>query len=67
LHVAPPDPRPSGRESRQFLDFLGRELTFFRNSLQVHYVSHTLKEFAVYHTVTRIFVCGTLEFSKIAH
>jgi len=27
LRVAPPDPRPSGRESRQELDFLGREST----------------------------------------
>jgi len=34
LRVSPPDPRPLGRESRQFFDFLGRELTFFRNSLQ---------------------------------
>jgi len=32
--VSPPDPRPEGRESRLFFDFLGRELTFFRNSLQ---------------------------------
>ena len=32
--VTPPDPRPEGRESRLFFDFLGRELTFFRNSLQ---------------------------------
>jgi len=31
--VAPTDPRPSGRESGQVFDFLGRELTFFRNSL----------------------------------
>ena len=27
LRVTPPDPRPSGRESRQEFDFLGRELT----------------------------------------
>ena len=27
LRVAPPDPRPSGRESRQEFDFLGREST----------------------------------------
>jgi len=32
--VSPPDPRPEGRESRLFFDFLGRELTFFRNSHQ---------------------------------
>ena len=32
--VSPPDPRPEGRESRLFFDFLGRELTFLRNSLQ---------------------------------
>jgi len=32
--VTPPDPRPEGRESRLFFDFLGWELTFFRNSLQ---------------------------------
>ena len=32
--VSPPDPRPEGRESSLFFDFLGRELTFFRNSLQ---------------------------------
>jgi len=30
-------------------------------------VSHTLKECVGYHTVTKIFVCGTLEFSKIAY
>jgi len=34
MRVSPPDPRPEGRESRLFFDFLGRELTFFRNSLQ---------------------------------
>ena len=34
LRVSPPDPRPEGRESRLFFDFLGREWTFFRNSLQ---------------------------------
>ena len=27
-------PRPEGRGPRLFFDFLGRELTFFRNSLQ---------------------------------
>ena len=39
--VTPPDPRPEGRDPRPeglgprlFFDFLGRELTFFRNSLQ---------------------------------
>ena len=32
--VTPPDPRPEGRGPRLFFDFLGRELTFFRNSLQ---------------------------------
>jgi len=32
-----------------------------------HCVSHTLKECVVYHTLTKFFVCGTLEFSKIAH
>jgi len=32
--VSPPDPRPESRESRLFVDFLGRELTFLRNSLQ---------------------------------
>ena len=32
--VSPPDPRPEGRGPRLFFDFLGRELTFFRNSLQ---------------------------------
>ena len=30
-------------------------------------VSHALKECVGYHTITKIFVCGTLEFSKIAH
>jgi len=30
-------------------------------------VSHTLKECVGHHTLTKIFVCGTLEFSKIAH
>jgi len=29
-------------------------------------VSHTLKECVGYHTLTKVFVCGTLEFSKIA-
>ena len=32
--VTPPDPRPEGRGPKLFFDFLGRELTFFRNSLQ---------------------------------
>ena len=32
--VTPPDPRPEGRGPRLFFDFLGRELTVFRNSLQ---------------------------------
>ena len=32
--VSPPDPRPEGRESRLFFDFLGRELTFFGISLE---------------------------------
>jgi len=32
--VSPPDPRPEGRGPRRFFDFSGRELTFFRNSLQ---------------------------------
>jgi len=27
LRVSPPDPRPEGRESRLFFDFLGREST----------------------------------------
>jgi len=31
-----------------------------------HCVSHTLKECVGYHTLTKVFVCGTLEFSKIA-
>ena len=34
LRVSPPDPRPEGRGPRRFFDFSGRELTFFRNSLQ---------------------------------
>jgi len=34
MRVSPPDPRPEGRGPRRFFDFLGRELTFFRNSLQ---------------------------------
>jgi len=34
LRVSPPDPRPEGRGPRLFFYFLGRELTFFRNSLQ---------------------------------
>ena len=32
--TTPPDPRPEGRGPKLFFDFLGRELTFFRNSLQ---------------------------------
>ena len=30
-------------------------------------VSHILKECVVSHTLTNFLVCGTLEFSKIAH
>ena len=30
-------------------------------------VSHTFKECVVYHTLTKIFMRGTLEFLKIAH
>jgi len=32
--VSPPDPKPEGRVSRLFFDFLGRELTLFGISLQ---------------------------------
>jgi len=34
LRVSSPDPRPEGRGPRRFFHFSGRELTFFRNSLQ---------------------------------
>ena len=32
--VSPLDSRPEGRGPRRFFDFSGRELNFFRNSLQ---------------------------------